>query len=107
MVKLNAQGFPVLSQDSNGKSHLVLDPVSLVNPAVIQTLYNSADRYLRLQIRSQAAQARALAEHKRLFGYFKAGDAAGASKLLKRHIVDASDEIVAQLKRIMPAGGDS
>ena len=73
--------------------------------AFIQTLYNSADRYLRLQIRSQAAQARALAEHKRLFGYFKAGDAAGASKLLKKHIVDAADEIVAQLKRIMPDSG--
>jgi filamentous hemagglutinin family protein len=42
VVKLNAQGFPVLSQDSNGKSHLVLDPVSLVNPAVIQTLYTQS-----------------------------------------------------------------
>ena len=42
VVELNAQGFPVLSQDSNGKSHLVLDPVSLVDPAVIQTLSNNS-----------------------------------------------------------------
>jgi DNA-binding GntR family transcriptional regulator len=70
--------------------------------AFIQTLYNSADRYLRIQIQSQAAQARALAEHRKLFELYKAGNVKSASKLLKSHIADASAEIVARLKRVMP-----
>jgi len=70
--------------------------------AFIQTLYNSADRYLRIQIQSPAAQARALAEHKKLFALYKAGNMASASKLLKAHIADASAEIVARLRRVMP-----
>lgn len=42
VVELDAQGYPVLSEDSSGNYHLVLDPVSLANPSVIEALYNSS-----------------------------------------------------------------
>lgn len=66
--------------------------------AVVQTLFNSADRYLRLQIEPAKAQAKALREHRELFEAFQRRDAAETARLLARHIADAAGEIAAQLR---------
>jgi DNA-binding GntR family transcriptional regulator len=66
--------------------------------AVLQTLYSSADRYLRLQIEPLKAQTKALHEHQDIFRAFRERDVATTSKLLKKHVSDAADEIVGQLK---------
>ncbi|MEP9387433.1 GntR family transcriptional regulator [Mesorhizobium sp. KR9-304] len=66
--------------------------------AVVQTLYNSADRYLRLQIEPIKAQTKALHEHRDIFEAYRARDIVQTSKLLKKHVSDAAEEIVSQLK---------
>jgi DNA-binding GntR family transcriptional regulator len=66
--------------------------------AVVQTLYNSADRYLRLQIEPLKAQRKALHEHRNIFDAYRTRDAAATAKLLKQHVSDAAEEIVGQLK---------
>lgn len=72
-------------------SHAANRPRSL---AVLSTLYNSADRYLRLQIDAKAAQTKALAEHKALAEFFAENNLAAAQKLLKKHITDARDDVI-------------
>ena len=67
--------------------------------AVVQTLYNSADRYLRLQIEPAKAQAKALQEHRELFEAYRRRDIAETARLLRKHIADAAGEIVSQLRR--------
>jgi DNA-binding GntR family transcriptional regulator len=66
--------------------------------AVLQTLYNSADRYLRLQIEPLKAQTKALHEHRDIFEAYRSRDVVATSKLLKKHVADAAEEIVSQLK---------
>lgn len=66
--------------------------------AVVQTLYSSADRYLRLQIEPIKAQTKALDEHRDIFEAYRSRDIVLTSKLLKKHVADAADEIVSQLK---------
>lgn len=61
---------------------------------VLSSLYNSADRYLRLQIDAKAAQTKALAEHRALAEFFADGNVASAQKLLKKHISDARDDVI-------------
>lgn len=61
---------------------------------VLSSLYNSADRYLRLQIDAKAAQTKALAEHQALAEFFADGNVAAAQKLLKKHITDARDDVI-------------
>ncbi len=70
--------------------------------ALIQTLHHSADRYLRLQIEPLAAQAKALSEHRLIFDAFSRRDAPLTARLLKVHIRDAADEIIAQIEKIYP-----
>lgn len=70
--------------------------------SLVQTLYNSADRYLRLQIEPLAAQAKALKEHHVIFEAFSNRDAVATSRLLKQHIRDASEEIIEQIQRLFP-----
>lgn len=67
--------------------------------AVLQTLYSSADRYLRLQIEPLKAQTKALQEHRDIFEAYRLRDAVETSRLLKKHVADAAEEIVSQLKR--------
>lgn len=61
---------------------------------VLSSLYNSADRYLRLQIDAKTAQTKALAEHQALAEFFADGNVAAAQKLLKKHITDARDDVI-------------
>jgi len=70
--------------------------------SLLQTLYNSADRYLRLQIEPLAAQAKALDEHRLIFDAYCKRDAALTSRLLKAHIRDAAEEIIEQIEKIYP-----
>ncbi len=70
--------------------------------ALVQTLYNSADRYLRLQIEPLAAQAKALEEHRVIFDAYARRDAALTARLLKLHIRDAAEEIIEQIEKIYP-----
>ncbi|MEO5760162.1 MAG: GntR family transcriptional regulator [Mesorhizobium sp.] len=67
--------------------------------AVVRTLYSSADRYLRLQIEPAKAQAKALREHRDLFDAYRRKDGAQTAGLLRKHIADAADEIVSQLRK--------
>ncbi len=66
--------------------------------AVVQTLFNSSDRYLRLQIEPLKAQTKALAEHQTIFDAYQARDASTTAKLVKKHIADASEDILGQLE---------
>ncbi|GAA5543590.1 GntR family transcriptional regulator [Brucella sp. NBRC 113783] len=66
--------------------------------SVLSSLYNSADRYLRLQIDAKAAQTKALAEHKELAEYFAEAKHSAAQKLLKKHITDARDDVIRGLE---------
>lgn len=61
---------------------------------VLSSLYNSADRYLRLQIDAKAAQTKALAEHRALAEFFADGNVPAAQKLLKKHISDARVDVI-------------
>lgn len=70
--------------------------------AVIQTLFNSADRYLRLQIEPAAAQEKALREHQIIFQAYASRNGSLTARLLKKHIADAADEIVREL-HLLPA----
>lgn len=66
--------------------------------AVLATLHNSADRYLRLQIDTEAAQAKALEDHRLLAEAFANRSIALAQKLLRKHISDARDDVIKNLK---------
>jgi DNA-binding GntR family transcriptional regulator len=70
--------------------------------ALIQTLYNSADRYLRLQIEPLAAQTKARDEHRTIFEAYARRDALATARLLKNHIKDASEEIIEQIEKLYP-----
>ncbi len=67
--------------------------------AVLQSLYSSADRYLRLQIDEKTAQVRAMDDHDALTEAFADGDAAKAAKLLKNHIAEAREDVISGLKQ--------
>ncbi|MDX8482556.1 GntR family transcriptional regulator [Mesorhizobium sp. VK24D] len=66
--------------------------------ALLSSLYTSADRYLRLQIDARSAQAKALEDHQALAAAFAEGNQALAQKLLKKHIADARDDVIAGLQ---------
>lgn len=65
--------------------------------ALLSTLYASADRYLRLQIDARSAQKKALDDHQNLAEAFATRDQVRAQKLLKKHIADARDDVIAGL----------
>jgi DNA-binding GntR family transcriptional regulator len=67
--------------------------------AVLQSLYSSADRYLRLQIDEKSAQVRAMDDHDALTEAFAARDGATAAKLLKNHIAEARNDVITGLKQ--------
>lgn len=86
--------------------------VSLCSPAgrprsmaILSSLHNSADRYLRLQIDSESAQRRAFEEHRTIFAAYEAGNVRGTCKLLKDHILDAANEVLEQLRQRPLAAG--
>lgn len=66
---------------------------------LLQTLYNSADRYLRLQIEPLKAQTKAVQEHRDIFDAYRRKDAVETARLLKRHVADAAEEIVSHIKQ--------
>lgn len=93
---LNAAATPAELSQLNWAFHDALSfaakrPRSL---AVLSSLYNSADRYLRLQIDALSAQTKALEDHKALADAFLKRDNVSAQKLLKKHIMDARDDVI-------------
>lgn len=91
---------PMMLSQLNWAFHIALSyaadrPRSL---SVLSTLYNSADRYLRLQIDAKAAQEKALEEHRALAQHFADGNLSAAQKLLKKHITDARDDVIRDLQ---------
>jgi DNA-binding GntR family transcriptional regulator len=66
--------------------------------AILTSLHNSADRYLRLQIGVSGARERALKDHRALYESYASGDIKKASALLKSHISSAGEEVVARLR---------
>lgn len=91
---------PAMLSQLNWAFHIALSyaaarPRSL---SVLSTLYNSADRYLRLQIDAKSAQTKALEEHAALTQYFADGNSSAAQKLLKKHIADARDDVIRGLQ---------
>lgn len=66
--------------------------------ALLSSLYNSADRYLRLQIDARSAQTKALEDHKALAVAFAEGNQTLAQKLLRKHIENARDDVMAGLQ---------
>ena len=67
--------------------------------AILLSLYTATDRYLRLQIKTPQAKAKALADHQKLYAAFKAGRAAVAARLIKAHITGAYDDVMKQLRK--------
>lgn len=67
--------------------------------AVLQSLYGTADRYMRLQIKGKAAQSRAMEDHDALVAAYVARDAVAAARLLKEHIARAREDVIAGLKQ--------
>lgn len=91
---------PAVLSQLNWAFHIALSyaadrPRSL---SVLSSLYNSADRYLRLQIDAKTAQTKALEEHNALAQYFAHGNSSAAQKLLKKHIADARDDVIRGLQ---------
>ncbi len=71
--------------------------------SILLSLYAATDRYLRLQIDRAEAKAKALDDHRAIFEAFKTKRSVAASKLIKRHITGAYDDVMARLKG--PASG--
>jgi DNA-binding GntR family transcriptional regulator len=67
--------------------------------AVLQSLYSSADRYLALQIDQKFARRRAMKGHAALAEAYAQRDAATGAKLLKDHIAEAKEDVIAGLKQ--------
>jgi DNA-binding GntR family transcriptional regulator len=65
---------------------------------LLQSLYSSADRYLRLQIDEASAQSRALKDHVALTDAFARRDAVAGARLLKQHIAEARNDVISGLK---------
>ena len=72
--------------------------------AILLSLYTATDRYLRLQIETPRAKAKALADHRALFDAFKAGRAAAAARLIKAHITGAYGDV---MKELHPSGPEA
>ncbi len=68
--------------------------------AILLSLYTATDRYLRLQIETPRAKAKALGDHRALFDAFKAGRAATCARLIKAHISGAYDDVMKQLRKV-------
>lgn len=66
---------------------------------IIASLYNAADRYLRLQINDDTAKARAVAGHEAIAEAFAKRDAPLAKALLKKHIADAHRDVIEDLRK--------
>lgn len=67
--------------------------------AILLSLYTATDRYLRLQIETARAKAKALEDHRALFDAFKTGRAGTAATLIKAHITGAYDDVMKQLRK--------
>lgn len=66
--------------------------------ALVASLHSSADRYLRLQIKPEAAQRKAIKDHRAILDAYRVGNASEAARVFKKHIVEASREILKVLK---------
>ena len=67
--------------------------------AILLSLYTATDRYLRLQIETSRAKAKALEDHRALYDAFKARRVATAARLIKGHITGAYDDVMKQLRK--------
>lgn len=67
--------------------------------AVLQSLYSSADRYLALQIDQKTARRRAMKDHAALADAYASRDGVTGAKLLKNHIAEAKEDVIAGLQQ--------
>ena len=68
--------------------------------AIVDSLLQQTDRYTRLQLSlTKSARDVAEAEHLELVALCRKGDARGAAALLKRHIENAREELIAFLRK--------
>lgn len=65
--------------------------------AIVASLHNLADRYLRLQINTPQAKQKAAQDHKQICAAFLARDAEVLVDLLNKHILDAEVDIIVRL----------
>ncbi|WP_085901282.1 GntR family transcriptional regulator [Kiloniella majae] len=62
--------------------------------AIVQNLHNNIDRYLRIQLHSAGARAKARDDHWDLLKFCKAGDVKSAADLLDRHIEAGCENLI-------------
>ena len=67
--------------------------------AILLSLYTATDRYLRLQIETPRAKAKALADHRALVDAVKTRRVSTAARLIKAHITGAYDDVMKQLRK--------
>jgi DNA-binding GntR family transcriptional regulator len=65
---------------------------------ILHRLHNQSDRYTRMQLALTHGEDRASGEHRQIAAAVRAGDAAQASELLRRHIVDAGRSLTEFLR---------
>ena len=86
--------------DLNWRFHEVMyrpadRPVTL---KMLKRIHDNIDRYLRLEISSNAGRARALREHQALLAYCRAGEVTKAIDLLESHIQQTAESLISKLK---------
>jgi DNA-binding GntR family transcriptional regulator len=73
--------------------------------SVLANLHNQSDRYMRMQLALTHGEVRAIGEHRAIAAAARAGNARGASSLLRVHIVSAGRSLMEFLRvhRGLPA----
>lgn len=66
--------------------------------AIIATLRTNFERYLRLSLEATWDQAQSQREHWELLDLCRAGDAAAAAALLKRHVMSTGERVITRLR---------
>ena len=61
--------------------------------SLVKSLHNSADRYLRMQIKPKIAQKKAVNDHQAILDAYKARKASEVERLLRQHVKEAFTDI--------------
>jgi DNA-binding GntR family transcriptional regulator len=80
-------------------STLYAPAMRLQSMAIIEKLNINTDRYLRIHLVLTRQTARAIDEHRTILQACRAKESSLATKLLKRHILDAGDSLVRSLRQ--------
>jgi DNA-binding GntR family transcriptional regulator len=66
---------------------------------IVSNLHDHSDRYLRMQLALTHGETRARHEHRAIAAAARKGDSAGASRLMRNHILGAGRTLVTFLER--------